>query len=46
VAGPVGKRPFDDFRVAITDARYFFGRDAFLRTMWQASCRLRVHGSL
>jgi hypothetical protein len=41
VAGPVGKRPFDDFRVAITDARYFFGRDAFLRTMRQTPFEVR-----
>ena len=41
MAGPVGKRPFDDFRVAITDARYFFGWDAFLRTMRQAPFEVR-----
>ena len=41
MAGTVGKRPFDDFRVAITDSRYFVGRDDFLRTLRQAPFEVR-----
>ena len=41
MASPVGRRPFDDFRLAITDPRYFFGRDAFLQTMRQTPFEVR-----
>ena len=41
MAGTVGKRPFDDFRVAITDSRYFVGRDDFLRALRQAPFEVR-----
>jgi hypothetical protein len=42
VAGPLASRPFDDFRVAITDQRYFFGRGTFLHTMRQAPFAVRL----
>jgi AAA+ ATPase superfamily predicted ATPase len=36
------ERPFDDFRTAITDPPYFFGRKELLQSMWQSPFRVRI----
>lgn len=35
-------RPFDDFKTAITDPPYFFGRKDLLQSMWQSPFRVRI----
>jgi len=35
-------RPFDDFRTAITDPDYFFGRTDFLKTMFEAPFQVYI----
>lgn len=36
------ERPFDDFKTAITDPPYFFGREDLLQSMWQLPFRIRI----
>ena len=36
------ERPFDNFRVTITDPSYFFGRDKFLREVCESPFQVRI----
>jgi len=42
VANQIIERPFDDFRTAITDPPFFFGREDLLQTMWRTPFRVRI----
>lgn len=42
MAGLRGRRPFDNFRTAITDPNYFFGRAELLKDIFEAPRHVRI----
>jgi hypothetical protein len=42
MANSIGERPFDNYRIAITDPAEFFGRQTWLKTVQRTPLRVRI----